>query len=89
MKKPTEIQQQQPARINEIVAKGRQRYLDSGGEPKSCPSGRKGHDYLTDEERQEIVELSRQLFGVQIKDNQVYCQGRTWKLADKIEINQR
>ena len=81
MKKPTELQQQQYERIGEIAAKGRQRYLEAGGDPKRCPSGRKENDYLTDEERQEILELSRQLFGVRIKDNQVYCQGRASELS--------
>jgi hypothetical protein len=51
MKKPTEIQQQKYERIGEIAAKGRQRYLEAGGDQKICPSGRKGNDYLTDEER--------------------------------------
>ncbi|MEA5534330.1 hypothetical protein [Crocosphaera sp. XPORK-15E] len=88
MKKPTKLQQHQSERISEITAKGRQRYLEAGGDPKRCPSGRKGNDYLTDEERQEILELSRQIFGVQIKDNQVDCQGRTWELSNKIEITQ-
>jgi hypothetical protein len=80
---PTELQQQKYERIGEIVARGRQRYLEAGGDQKRCPSGRKGNDYLTDEERKEILQLARQVFGVQIKDGQVYCQGRTWKLSDK------
>lgn len=83
MKKPTELQQQKYERIDEIVARGRQRYLEAGGDPTRCPSGRKNDDYLTEEERQEILHLARQVFGVQIKDGQVYCQGRTWKLSDK------
>jgi hypothetical protein len=83
MKKPTELQQQKYERIGEIAAKGRQRYLEAGGDQKICPGGRKGNDYLTDEERKEILQLARQVFGVQIKDEQVYCQGRTWKISDK------
>ena len=83
MKKPTELQQQQYERIGEIAARGRQRYLEAGGDQKRCPSGRKGNDYLTDEERKEILELSRQVFGVQIKDGQVSCQGRTWELSNQ------
>ncbi len=53
MREPTELEKQQNARLAEIVALGRQRYLDSEGEPRRCPSGRHGNDYLTDEERQE------------------------------------
>ncbi len=30
-------------RIGEIAAKGRQRYLEAGGDQKICPSGRKGN----------------------------------------------
>ncbi len=39
MKKPTELQQQKYERIGEIAAKGRQRYLEAGGDQKICPSG--------------------------------------------------
>ncbi|WP_265415813.1 hypothetical protein [Aphanothece sacrum] len=34
MEKPTELQQQQSKRISEITARGRQRYLEAGGDPK-------------------------------------------------------
>ncbi|PIG90518.1 hypothetical protein [Gloeocapsopsis sp. IPPAS B-1203] len=79
MMKQTE--QQQDARLAEIVALGRQRYLSAGGDPRSCPSGMHGDDYLTDEERQEALVLMQKLAGIRIKDGYVYCQGRSWKLA--------
>jgi hypothetical protein len=85
--KTTTEQQQNYEKISEIAARGRQRYLEAGGNPTRCPSGRKNNDYLTDEERQEILQLARQVFGVQIKDGQAHCQGRTWELS-KIEHQQ-
>lgn len=75
-------QQEQDARLAEIVALGRQRYLSAGGDPRSCPSGMHGDDYLTDEERQEALVLMQKLAGMRIKDGYAYCQGRTWKLAN-------
>lgn len=81
--RPTELQKQQYERIGEIAAIGRQRYLVAGGDPRRCPSGRHGDDYLTDEERQEILALARKVFGVDRKDGYVHCQGRSWKLGDR------
>ena len=63
MKQPTELEKQQYARLHEILLIGRVRYLEAGGDPRRCPSGRHGDDYLTDEERQEALELGRKLFG--------------------------
>jgi hypothetical protein len=74
---------QQYNRIGEIAALGRQRYLDAGGDPCRCPSGRHGNDYLTHEERQELFRLVRQVFGIRVEKNDVYCQGRSWKLSDR------
>lgn len=82
MREPTELEKQEYERIGEIAALGRQRYLDAGGNPRRCPSGRDGDDYLTDEERQEILTLARKVFGVYHKDSYVYCQGRSWQLPD-------
>ena len=82
MKKMTKLQKQQDARLAEILALGRQRYLDAGGDPRRCPSGRHGDDYLTDEERQEALMLGRKLTGVTVKDSYVQCQGRSWKLPN-------
>lgn len=73
--------QQQETRLAEIVALGRQRYLDAGGDPQRCPRGENGDDYLTDAERQEALMLMRKLVGIHVKDSYAHCQGRSWKLA--------
>lgn len=83
MREPTELEKKQYARIGDIAAIARQRHLDAGGNPKSCPSGRHGDDYLTVEERQEILMLARKVFGVYVKDGFVHCQGRSWKLQEQ------
>ena len=75
MKKPTEIQQQQSERISEIAARGRHRYLEAGGDPKRCPSGRKGNDYLTNDERQEILQGFQP---VDFPDNPPYFDGNCY-----------
>lgn len=62
MTESQKIKQQQAQRILELFAIARQRYLDAGGDPHGIPSGRKGEDYLTDEERQEALALGRQVF---------------------------
>lgn len=83
MREQTELKKQQDARLAEIAALGRQRYLDAGGDPRRCPSGRHGDDYLTDEEREEALMLMRKLAGIYVKDGYVHCQGRSWKLPDR------
>lgn len=77
-----EMQKHEYDRLVEITALGRQRYLEAGGDPRSCPSGRNGDDFLTDEERQEAFMLMRKLAGITVKDGYVQCQGRSWKLPD-------
>ena len=59
MKEMTELQKQQDAKLNEILTLGRQCYLNAGGDPQRCLSGRHGDDYLTNEERQEALSLAR------------------------------
>ena len=81
MREPTELEKKQSARLQELTAIARQRYLDAGGDPRRCPSGRKGDDYMTDEERQEAIELMRQIAGVRIVGDEVHCQGRSWKIS--------
>jgi DNA invertase Pin-like site-specific DNA recombinase len=81
MRQPTELQKKQSARLQELIAIARQRYLDAGGDPRRCPSGRKGDDYMTDEERQEALELMRKIAGVRIVGDEVHCQGRSWKIS--------
>jgi hypothetical protein len=44
MNKQTEVQKQQYARLHEILLTGRQRYLETGGDPRRCPIGRHGDD---------------------------------------------
>ena len=63
MRKLTELEKQQYARLQEILLTGRQRYLEAGGDPRRCPSGRYGDDYLTIQERIEALGLGRKLFG--------------------------
>ncbi len=81
MREPTELQKKQEARLQELCDIARQRYLDAGGNPRRCPSGRKGDDHMTDEERQEAIMLMRQLAGIRIIGDEVHCQGRSWKLS--------
>lgn len=79
--KPRELQETQETRLQELINIARQRYLKAGGDPRRCPIGRKGDDYMTDEERQEAMILMRQIAGVRIIGEQVHCQGRTWNLS--------
>lgn len=81
----TEVQKHEYERLAEITALGRQRYLEAGGDPRRCPTGRNGDDYLTDEERIEALILIRQLAGISVKDGYVHCQGRSWKLPGNDE----
>ncbi len=61
--------------------------MDAGGDPKSCPSGRKGDDYMTDEEREEAMLLMRQSAGIRIVNDEVHCQGRSWKFSADSPLN--
>lgn len=63
------LKQQQAQRILELFAIARQRYLEAGGNPHSTPSGYKGDDYITDEERQEALSLGRQIFNEEYINN--------------------
>ncbi|OCR01890.1 hypothetical protein BCD67_05225 [Oscillatoriales cyanobacterium USR001] len=80
MKTSTELQNKQETRLQELINIARQRYLDAGGDPRRCPSGRKGDDYMTDEEREEAMLLMRQSAGIRIVGDEVHCQGKSWKL---------
>lgn len=73
--------QQTETRLQALMALAKERYLAAGGNPKQCPSGRKGDDFLTDEERQEAMRLMRQSAGVQIVGDEVHCQGRIWRMG--------
>lgn len=66
MREPNQREKKQYARLQELTAIARQRYLDTVGDGSCYPSGIKGDDYMSDEERQESIELTRQIFGVRI-----------------------
>ena len=88
MRELTELQKKQEARLQELINLAKQRYLDAGGNPNHCPSGRKGDDYMTDEERLEAMILMRQSVGIRIIGDEVHCQGRTWKLPENSPLQQ-
>ncbi len=66
----------------ELSDLARQRYLQSGGDPHHSADDK----YLTAAEKKEFLALGRLVFGVTIKDNQVICQGRSWKLPIKSQL---
>jgi hypothetical protein len=78
-----ELKKQQYQRFKELFELGQQRRLEleSKGDTRRR-SGRKGDDYLTEEERQELFALGRKLSGFYVKDGYAYCQGKSWKLPD-------
>lgn len=78
-----ELRKKQHARMIELsnIAIQRRLKLEAEGETHKR-SGRKGDDYLTQEERQEFFALGRQLSGLQVKNGYAHCQGRSWKLPD-------
>lgn len=51
--------QQKSLRMGELAKIARQRYLESGGDPQRSANG---HEWLTDEEKQEYLTLARQLY---------------------------
>jgi hypothetical protein len=73
--------QQTESQLQALMALAKERYLAAGGDPKHCPSGRQGDDFLTDEERREALFLMRQSAGVQVIGNEVHCQGRVWNIS--------
>jgi hypothetical protein len=79
----TELRKQQYQRMIELseLAIQRRLELEAAGDTRRR-SGRKGDDYLTEEERKEYFELVRQLSGMQIIDGYIHCQGKSWKLPD-------
>lgn len=83
MREPNELEKQQYERFKELFAISRQRYLEAGGDPRKRPSGRKGDDYLTDEERKELYSIGRQIFGVVTNGDEIQCQGQSWKIPAK------
>lgn len=83
MSDATELRKQQYERFKELFELGYQRRLELEAKGEMWRrSGRKGDDYLTEEERQEFFALGRQLSGFYVKDGYAHCQGKTWKLPD-------
>lgn len=58
MTKTKHIKKQQADRMGELAAIARQRYLEAGGDPLRSAN----ENYLTEEERQEYLQLGRQVF---------------------------
>ena len=77
IKEPTEMKTRQYQSTIELSDLARQRYLDAGGDPRRAADER----YMTDEEKREYFELGRQVFGFEIRDGEVYCQERSWKIG--------
>jgi len=78
--KSTETEKQQYERVKELLDISHQRYLAAGGNPKHTHSGLPGEDFLTAEEREELVQLMRLLAGTRTIGDEVHCQGRVWKV---------
>ena len=78
--KPLIEKQAIETRLQELMTLAKERYLAAGGDKNHCPSGKKGDDYLTDDERKEALLLMRQSAGVKVIGNEVHCQGRVWKM---------
>jgi hypothetical protein len=53
------LRQQQSRRMGELVKRARQRYLEAGGNPERATNG---NEWMTEEERQEYLNLARQVF---------------------------
>ncbi len=81
MRKPTELEQQQYERLVELSHLARQRYLEAGGDPHRAAD----ESLLSGEEKTEFLKLGRQVFGVQLSDAEVICQGRSWSILPEIQ----
>ena len=62
MREPTEIENRQYQRLQNLFAIARKRYLDAGGNPNLSGGSLNKQDYLTEAEKQEIRELGQQVF---------------------------
>jgi len=65
MREPSPLEQQEYQRLREIFTVARKRYLEAGGNPQSPGGSYYGQDYLSAEEKQEIVELGKRVFPLQ------------------------
>ncbi len=77
MREPTSQEKQQYERMIELSHLARQRYLEAGGDPRRAAD----ESYLTESEKAEYFTLGRSLFGIEINNNEVHCQGHSWKLS--------
>jgi len=83
MTESAELRKQKYERFKELFALSRQRYLKAGGDPRRSSGSLHGNDYLTDEERQELLALGRELGGVHIIGDEVHVSGHSWKIPTK------
>jgi hypothetical protein len=82
------LQKQQYQRMIELSDKARHRYLEAGGDPKRASGSLHGNSYMTAEEKQEFLELGRQLSGIYLQDGYVHVHGRSWRFS-KNSVNER
>lgn len=83
MSNSTELRKKHYERMIELsnLAIRRRLELEAKGDTRHR-SGRKGDDYLTQEERREFFALGREISGFYVKDGYAHCQGKTWKLPN-------
>lgn len=74
MTTPEHTRQKQAHRMLELCKMSRQRYLDTGGNPRLSVGSLNGNDNFTDEEKREFLELARQVFDTDYINN--YLQQR-------------
>lgn len=80
MTKTENLKKQQADRMGELAAIARQRYLDAGGDPLRSANEK----YLNEEERQEYIELARQVFDDEYINN--YLQKKRQKNQKSSQI---
>lgn len=87
MTTPEHTRQKQARRMLELGKISRQRYLDAGGNPRLSVGNLNGNDNFTNEEKQEFLELARQVFDTDYINN--YLQQRHKRqTANPTAINQ-
>ncbi len=62
MREPTERETEQYQKLIELFTQARQRYLETGGNPHQSGGSLNQRDCLTEQEKQEIRELRKQVF---------------------------
>lgn len=79
MMKPEPIKIQQDRRIGELFAIARQRYLDAGGDPYRSAN----ETWMTEAERQEFLELGRQVFDDEYINNYLERKHQSHQVASQ------